>query len=131
MILHFVIVAFSCIPFSLIAAMSSLPPKGLTASEMQAIPPPPLMKVSPTPSYVSIPLKDRAMDFLEAFNTLKREKVADRVFFQLSDNSSISSIIDLTLLPSGSLFLFRYNTNNQGIRLQVVKVEDIEGVGYY
>jgi hypothetical protein len=93
--------------------------------------PPPLLKSSPSSSYISIPIKDRALDFQQAFDLLKKEKTSGKVYFQFSDGSSISNIIDITLLPNNSLVLFRFNTNNQGIRLQVVKVEDIVGLSYY
>ncbi len=91
----------------------------------------PLLKSSSTNSYISIPIKDRALDFQQAFDLLKKEKTSGKVYFQFSDGSNISNIIDITLLPNNSLMLFRYNTNNQGIRLQVVKVEDIVGLSYY
>ena len=93
--------------------------------------PPPLLKGSPTPSYISISLKERALDLQQAFDLLKKEKTTGKVYFQLTDSSTISNIIDVTLLPNSSLFLFRYNTNNQGIKLQVVKVEDIVGLSYF
>ena len=93
--------------------------------------PPPLLKGSPTSSYISITLKDRALDLQQAFELLRKEKTAGKVYFQCSDGSTISNVIDITLLPNNSLFLFRYNTQTLGIRLQVVKVEDIVGLSYY
>ena len=93
--------------------------------------PPPHLKGSASSSYISIPIKDRALDLQQAFDLLKREKTSGKVYFQFSDGSSISNIINITLLPNNSLILFRYNSNNQGIRLQVVKVEDIVGLSYY
>jgi hypothetical protein len=92
--------------------------------------PPPLLKTPPSSSYMSIPMKERALDLQAAFDALKREKTAGKVYFQLSDNTSISNVIDMTLLPNNSLILFRYNTNTQGIKLQVVKIEDIVGLSY-
>lgn len=122
-------ISLSFFPLSLNAAAMMSLSKEPTATEAPVIPPS-MIKASPTSSYLSISLKERATDLLEAFNILKREKTADKVFFQFSDHSTISNLIDVTLLPSSSLFLFRYNTSSQGIRLQIVKVEDIVGVGY-
>lgn len=99
-------------------------------NEMLQAPPPPLLKTTPFSTYMSIPMKERALDLQAAFDALKREKTAGKVYFQLSDNSSISNVIDMTLLPNNSLILFRYNTNTQGIKLQVVKIEDIVGLSY-
>lgn len=92
---------------------------------------PPMVKGSSTASYMLIPLKDRAADLQQAFDLLKKEKTTGKVYFQLSDGTAISNIIDFTLLPNSSLILFRFNTNNQGIKLQVVKIEDIASVSYY
>ena len=106
---------------------ATAPPKETPAQET----PPPLLKSSSSSSYIAIPIKDRALDFQQAFEQLKKEKTSGKVYFQFLDGSSISNIIDILLLPNNSLMLFRYNTNNQGIRLQVVKVEDIAGLSYY
>ena len=116
---------FSLLSSPLLGALAA--PKEMPATEM----PPPHLKSSSSSSYISIPIKDRALDFQQAFDTLKREKTSGKVYFQFSDGSSISNIIDITLLPNNSLILFRYNTNNQGVRMQVVKVEDIAGLSYY
>jgi hypothetical protein len=93
--------------------------------------PPPLLKTSAAQSYFSIPLKERALDLQQAFDLLKREKTTGKVYFQLVDQTVISNIIEMTLLANSSMILFRYNTNTQGIKIQVVKVEDIEGLSYY
>ena len=119
------LIAFSIISSPLLGAAAAS--KEESASEM----PPPHLKSSVSNSYISIPIKDRALDLQQAFDLLKREKTSGKVYFQFSDGSTISNIINITLLPNNSLILFRYNSNNQGIRLQVVKVEDIVGLSYY
>lgn len=121
---------FSLLSATPIVAPTPALPKETLSNEMPAVPPP-LLKASAAPSYFSIPLKERALDLQQAFELLKREKTTGKVYFQLADNSNISNIIDMTLLPNNSLILFRYNTNNQGIKLQVVKIEDIVGLSYY
>ncbi|NGX48032.1 MAG: hypothetical protein K1000chlam3_01419, partial [Chlamydiae bacterium] len=39
----------------------------------------------------------------------------------------ISNVIDMKLMPGDTLIVFRYNTP-QGIRYQVVEIEDILGI---
>jgi hypothetical protein len=82
-----------------------------------------------TKAYMAIAPGDRAADFLQAFDALRREKTTGKVFFQLSDGTLISNVIDVTAMSHSSLLLFRFNSN-QGIRLQVVKIEDIASLGY-
>src|ERR1700722_12936489 len=99
------------------ALLAVTPNKETLTRETQS-PPPPLVKGSSTASYMLIPLKDRAVDLQQAFDLLKKEKATGKVYFQLSDGTSISNVIDFTLMPNSSLILFRFNTNNQGIKLQ-------------
>lgn len=71
----------------------------------------------------------RALDLQQAFEMLRKEKTTGKVYFQLTDGSTISNIIDMTLMSNSTLILFRFNST-QGIRFQVVKVEDIVGLTY-
>ena len=108
---------------TLLCLLSS-PLLGAAASQEASVTETPLphLKGSSSSSYISIPIKDRALDFQQAFDLLKKEKTSGKVYFQLADGSSISNIINTTLLSNNSLILFRYNSNNQGVRMQVVKV---------
>ena len=117
------------IPFAFAMLLTTAPlvPTPKTTTEI----PPPLLKSTAAESYFSIPLKERALDLQQAFDLLKREKTTGKVYFQLVDQTVISNILEMTLLSNSSLILFRYNTNTQGIKIQVVKVEDIEGLSYY
>lgn len=87
------------------------------------------MQPSIVQSYMIIPPAARASDFVQAFDMLRKEKTAGKVYFQLSDGTAIANVIDMTLMPNSTLFLFRFNSS-QGIRFQVVKVEDILYIGY-
>jgi hypothetical protein len=121
---------------TLLSAAPIISPSAMAAHKEPATsellnPPPPLLKATASSSYMAIPMKERAADLVQAFEILKKEKTPGKIYFQLADNSSISNIIDMTLLPNSSLILFHYNTSNQGIRIQVVKVEDITGLSYY
>ncbi|MBS0604696.1 MAG: hypothetical protein JSS60_06640 [Verrucomicrobia bacterium] len=95
--------------------MQMMPPQNMRGSSMQSY-----MMISPTA---------RALDFQSAFETMRKEKTTGKVYFQLADGSTISNVIDMTLLPNSTLFLFRFNSS-QGIRFQVVKVEDILNISY-
>lgn len=80
-------------------------------------------------SYMLIPPSARALDFLQAFELLRKEKSTGKVYFQLTNGSTISNVIEMSLMPNSTLILFRFNSS-QGIRFQVVKVEDIQNIGY-
>jgi len=90
------------------------------------------MSVSQEPSVRSsmiIDPKQRAQDFQQAYDMLKKEKTAGKVYFQFSDGSSIGNIIDMTTMANGTIVLFRYNSS-QGIKFQIVKIEDILTLQY-
>ena len=78
-------------------------------------------------SIMIIDPKERANDYLKAWELLKQEKSTAKVTFTLSDGTKISNVIDMKLMPGDTLIVFRYSTP-QGIRFQVVEVEDILGV---
>jgi len=94
-----------------------------------AVHPPQQMMHPSIQSYMMISPSSRAMDFLQAFEMLRKEKTAGKVYFQLADGSTISHIIDMTLLPHSTLFLFHFNSP-QGIRFQFVRIEDILNISY-
>ena len=90
------------------------------------------MSASQEPSVRSsmmIDPKQRAQDFQQAYDMLKKEKTAGKVYFQLSDGTSIGNIIDMTPMANGTMVLFRYNSS-QGIRFQIVKIEEILTLQY-
>jgi hypothetical protein len=80
-------------------------------------------------SIMTIPPSARALDFQQAFETMRKEKSTGKVYFQLIDGTTIANIIDMTLMSNSTLILFRFNSP-QGIRFQVVKVEDIDNILY-
>jgi hypothetical protein len=74
-----------------------------------------------------IPPHARAQDFKEAFDLLKRVKSQDKITFFLKDKSKISGILDVDVLPGGTMLNFKINTT-QGVRYQIVRVEDVNSV---
>lgn len=84
---------------------------------------------SPMASHMMIDLKERASDYKEAFEALKKEKPVAKIFFQLNDGNMISNIVEMSLMGNGHLILFKFNTQ-QGIKHQVVPVEQISQLSY-
>jgi hypothetical protein len=74
-----------------------------------------------------IPPHARSQDFKEAFDLLKQIHSADKVNFFLKDNSKLSGILDITVLPGGTMLNFKMNTT-QGIKYRIIRVEDISSV---
>jgi len=98
-----------------------------------ANPPVPLPQHTPagptTLTYMMIAPASRALDFQQAFEQMRAEKSTGKVYFELADGTIISNIIDMHVMQNSTLILFRFNSN-QGIRYQVVKVEDIRDLRY-
>ncbi len=115
--------------------LNQLLPLFLCTAALQAapatdtIPPPALHTDAASKSYMMVPLPQRAKDFQDAFEMLKREKSSGKVFFQLADGTTINNVIDMTLLTNSTLILFRYSSG-QGVQLRIVKVEEIGSIGY-
>ena len=107
------------------AVVQTITPEDTTLS----LPPPQKKQEFPQQNTMIIPPSLRALDFQQAFEILRKEKSTNKVYFQLSDGSTISNIIDMTLMTNSTLILFRYNST-QGIRFQIVKLEDIINIGY-
>ncbi len=99
------------------------------SNAMQSTPPLEGVEQFPTQSYMMLLPAARAADFQQAFETLRKEKTAAKVYFQLFDGSMITNIIDMTLMSNSTMILFRYNSP-QGIGFQLVKVEEIQTIGY-
>jgi len=99
-----------------------------TATTKETTPPQQLMNFS-MPSYMLVTPASRALDFQQAFEMLRKEKTTGKVYFQLADGSMLSNIIDMTILSNSTLILFHFNSP-EGIRSQVVKVEDLQSISY-
>lgn len=90
---------------------------------------PPFHPGATTQSYMMITPAARAQDFQQAYETLKKEKSAGKVYFQLTDGSKLFNVIEMTLMPNSTLVLFRLNSQ-QGINFQIVRIEDIVNISY-
>jgi ActR/RegA family two-component response regulator len=81
------------------------------------------------PHHAVIDLKQRATDYKEAFETLKKEKSSGKIYFELTSGTTIGNIVEMNLMGNGHLIVFKFNSG-QGIRQQVVAVEQISGLFY-
>jgi len=69
--------------------------------------------------------KTRASDFVQAYALVMKEKAGAKVIFKLMNGSELSNIMELTLMPGGSLILFKQSTT-QGILYTFEKIENID-----
>lgn len=90
---------------------------------------PPLPACQSTQNYMMIDPKARALDYIQAFEMLRKEKTSSKVFFETVNGSTISNIIDILPMGNGTLLYIKYNTQ-QGIKFQVISVEEIKQLGY-
>lgn len=80
-------------------------------------------------SYISIDAKKRAEDYLKAYELLRKDKPSSRIFFKLTNGSSISNIADVQIVENGTLILFK-TTTTQGFKYEIVPVEEISSLGH-
>ena len=67
----------------------------------------------------------RANDFLSAFHFLKKTNAAAKVAVRLTNGSFITEILEMELMPGGTMIIFKMNSM-KGQQYKVVKVEDID-----
>lgn len=101
----------------------ALSPKKLAAKEIPALG----EMMEPSRSVMIIDPKERATDYQKAFEMLSQEKSAGKVYFEIAGGKQITNVIDMKVMPSSTLIVFRFNTP-QGIKFQAVEIEDILGI---
>jgi hypothetical protein len=75
-------------------------------------------------SIMMIDPKDRAGDFIKAFDTLRKEIAPTKIYFHIAKGSPITGIMDVSLMDNGTLMIFRVSTP-QGPQYKIVPVEDV------
>jgi hypothetical protein len=115
--------------FLLMSATMGLWAQTITPSDAKAPTPPHRDAGTSIITYMMISPSARALDFQQAFEQMRKEKSTGKVYFELVDGTIISNIIDMNMMANSTLILFRFNSN-QGIRFQVVKVEEILNIRY-
>jgi len=78
---------------------------------------------------MTIDPKERALDYKEAFEALRKEKGAGKVHFDLVNGETIGNIIEMNISANGHLVIFKYGSG-QAIRHQVVPIEQIAALQY-
>jgi len=71
----------------------------------------------------------RALDYQQAYETLRKEKPSNKVCITLVNGTNLTNITEMQKMSSSTLFLIRYNSP-QGLKIQVVELEAILGIGY-
>ena len=74
-----------------------------------------------------IPPQLRAQDFKEAFDYLKKIQTQSKITFTMKDGSKLAQILDVSILPGGTMLNFKINTV-QGIQYQIIRIEDIKSI---
>ena len=69
----------------------------------------------------------RAKDIQDAYQYLRMMSPASKLAVKLLDGSAITEILDMKVMPGGTIIIFRTNTL-QGQKFQLVKVEDIDTI---
>ncbi len=75
-------------------------------------------------SLMMIDPKERAADFIKAFETLRKEISPAKIYFHIIKGSPISNIMDVSLMENGTLLIFRVSTS-QGPQYKIVPIEDV------
>ncbi|KPK32859.1 MAG: hypothetical protein AMS24_02995 [Chlamydiae bacterium SM23_39] len=78
---------------------------------------------------MEIPYRERAQDYLQAYNILKADKTTNSIYFKLKDGSTISNILEINLLNSSTIMFFKISTYS-GIKYSFVAIEDVADIGY-
>ena len=90
------------------AAVQTVSPKDATPSMA-----PPAVEGASVQNYMMISPSARALDYQTAFEQLRKEKTAGKVYFQLVDGTSIANIIDMSIMPNSTLIVFRFNSTKE------------------
>jgi hypothetical protein len=71
--------------------------------------------------------QNRAQDFKEAFDYLKKIQTQSKITFTLKDHTKLSQVLDVLVMPGGTMLNFKINTV-QGIQYQIIPIEDIRTI---
>ena len=69
----------------------------------------------------------RSADWAAAYHFLQSHQGGIRLQFKLANGQTLENILMLTPMPDGTLIAFQLNTP-MGMKYQIVKVEDIDGI---
>jgi len=78
---------------------------------------------------ITISPQARSQDFVKAFDLLKRDKPSSRIFYRLANGQTLTNIVEVSALESGTLLLFKISTT-QGLKYVVIAIEDVLEIGH-
>ncbi|MDN3507582.1 MAG: hypothetical protein P0S94_01530, partial [Simkaniaceae bacterium] len=70
---------------------------------------------------------DRAKDYKDAFDYLRKVQPSAKPSFMLKDKTTLTNISSIDISTGGSLLIFKIATT-QGLKYKVVKVEEIDSI---
>ena len=91
-------------------------------------PPPATFASTETKTLMMIDPKDRAKDYLYAFDLLKKDKPSLKMMIR-TPHATYNNISELVLSPQGTLIIIK-NLSNQGSKIQIIPIEDMVEVNY-
>ena len=109
----------------------------LVAALLAAQEPAKAEKVTPAPaaaiamesrSSLIIEPKSRALDYVQAFELLRREKPTLKINIQTS-SGTLANVVELSSADNGTLMLVKIPFT-QGTKYQIVPIEDIKEIAY-
>lgn len=82
-----------------------------------------------TSGVLMIDPKARVSDYLKAFDLLKKEKTAPKIFLELRSGQKITNLVEMTALPDNTLLIIRSNTA-QGVKIDILPIEELASIGH-
>lgn len=80
--------------------------------------------ISEQKDVIVIEPKQRAEDFSEAYEMMKRGKSPQKIVFHLSDGKSLTNVLEMKAMKNGTLLLFKINTS-VGNQYELVPIENL------
>lgn len=100
-----------------------------TAPQEKAMPMPMLQGSSQERSLLTIDPKNRAQDYVQAYELLRKDKPALKISIRTLGGETLSNVTDLSVSEHGTLLFVKVPTN-QGARLLVLPLEEILEIAY-
>ncbi|PIS00768.1 MAG: hypothetical protein COT84_05855 [Chlamydiae bacterium CG10_big_fil_rev_8_21_14_0_10_35_9] len=69
----------------------------------------------------------RAQDFLEAYEVIKRGKSPQKIQFHLSDGRSLTNVLEMKPMKNGTLILFKIS-GSMGNQYELVPIENLVNI---
>lgn len=84
---------------------------------------------SASKSTLLIDAKARASDYVQAFDTLRKDKPTLKIILTMASGLSISNVMEVASTANGTLLLIK-SSSTAGNKYQIVPIEDIKELAY-